>query len=145
MKTISYSDLLEAAFDDETILSAGLDDLKRYLLACTEMRESDILNPRHKEGLPKRTEFIKQLIALKQSDRSHLHLVRRSNWSFAISLITLILLGVKTFFMDSGYRGQSRVPPAPEERQLSTESEQPMIEQKVKEDQVQPARSANDE
>jgi hypothetical protein len=66
--TIKNNDLLNAAFNDEAILLADLPQLKRYLLACTEMRETDILNPRVKEGLPKRTEFIKQLIQLKQAE-----------------------------------------------------------------------------
>ena len=57
--TVKHNDLLNAAFNDERLLSAELPELKRYLLACTEMRETDILNPRVKEGLPKRTEFIR--------------------------------------------------------------------------------------
>ena len=53
--TIRNNDLLNAAFNDETILSADLPQLKRYLLACTETRETDILNPRVKDGLPRRS------------------------------------------------------------------------------------------
>jgi hypothetical protein len=96
--TARNNDLLNSAFDDETILSASIHDLKRYLLACAEMREVDILNPRVKEGLPKREEFIKRLIAIHQKEMSHVSLEVRSNWSIGISLVTLITLIVKTCF-----------------------------------------------
>jgi hypothetical protein len=96
--TIRNNDLLNAAFRDDTILSADLPQLKRYLLACTEMRDTDILNPRVKEGLPKRTEFIKQLIQLKQAETTQRDLVKKTNWSIGISLVTLVLLIVKTLF-----------------------------------------------
>jgi hypothetical protein len=79
--TIRNNDLLNAAFNDEKILSEDLPQLKRYLLACTEIRETDILNPRVKESLPKRTEFIKQLIQLKQAEVTHCDLAIKSNWS----------------------------------------------------------------
>jgi hypothetical protein len=96
--TIRNNDLLNAAFNDEAILSADLPQLKRYLLACTEMRETDILNPRVKEGLPKRTEFIKQLIQLKQAEVTRRELNTKTNCSICISLGTLVLLIVKTLF-----------------------------------------------
>ena len=96
--TIRNNDLLNAAFNDEAILLADLPQLKRYLLACTEMRETDILNPRVKEGLPKRTEFIKQLIQLKQAEVTQRQLNTKTNWSIAISLGTLVLLIVKTIY-----------------------------------------------
>ncbi len=96
--TIKNNDLLNAAFDDGTILSASPHDLKRYLLACAEMREVDILNPRVKEGLPKREAFIKQLIAMHQTEVSHRSLEIRSNWSIGISLVTLMALIIKTCF-----------------------------------------------
>lgn len=96
--TAKNNDLLNAAFDDGTILSARIHDLKRYLLACAEMRESDILNPRVKEGIPKREAFIKQLIAMHQTEVSHRSLKVRSNWSIGISFVTLIALIVKTCF-----------------------------------------------
>jgi|SRR5882724_9929007 len=96
--TIRNNDLLNAAFNDETILSADLLQLKRYLLACTEMRETDILNPRVREGLPKRTEFIKQLIQLKQAEVTQRELNTKTNWSIGISLGTLVLLIVKMLF-----------------------------------------------
>jgi hypothetical protein len=89
---------LNAAFDDGTILSASIHDLKRYLLACAEMREADILNQRVKEGIPKREAFIKQLIAMQQTEVSHRSLEVRSNWTIGISLVTLIALIVKTCF-----------------------------------------------
>ena len=97
-KTIKNNDLLNAAFNDETILAAKLPELKRYLLACTEMRETDILNPRVKEGLPKRTEFIKQLIELKQAEITRRDIAVKTNWSLGISVGTFILLLVKTLF-----------------------------------------------
>jgi len=59
-----HSDTLNDAFDDEKVLAADLKTLKRYLLACAELRESETLNPRVKEGIPKRTEFIRELISL---------------------------------------------------------------------------------
>jgi len=96
--TIRNNDLLNAAFNDETILSADLLQLKRYLLACAEMRETDILNPRVREGLPKRTEFIKQLIQLKQAEVTQRELNTKTNWSIGISLGTLVLLIVKMLF-----------------------------------------------
>ncbi len=96
--TVKHNDLLNAAFDDERVLRADLTELKRYLLACTEMRETDILNGRVKEGLPKRTEFIKQLIQLKQSEVTHRDLMVRGNWSIGISVGTFILLIIKTVF-----------------------------------------------
>ncbi len=96
--TIRNSDLLNAAFSDERLLSADLPQLKRYLLACTEMRDTDILNPRVKEGLPKRTEFIKQLIQLKQTEVNQRQLDVKANWSIGISLGTLVLLVLKTVF-----------------------------------------------
>lgn len=96
--TPSNNALLNRAFDDETIISSDLDTLKRLLLACTEMREEDITNPRVKEGLPKRTEFIKQLIALKQSEISQSSLVTRSNWTIGISVGTFLILAIKTGF-----------------------------------------------
>jgi len=95
---IRNNDLLNAAFNDEKILSADLPQLKRYLLACTEMRESDIVNPRVKEGLPKRAEFIKQLIQLKHAEVTHRELAVKGNWSIGISLGTLALLIIKTLF-----------------------------------------------
>jgi hypothetical protein len=96
--TAKNNDLLNAAFDDGTILSASIHDLKRYLLACAEMREADILNQRVKEGIPKREAFIKQLIAMQQTEVSHRSLEVRSNWTIGISLVTLIALIVKTCF-----------------------------------------------
>jgi hypothetical protein len=92
------NDLLNAAFSDERLLSADLAQLKRYLLACTEMRDTDILNPRVKEGLPKRTEFIKQLIQLKQMEITQRELAVKANWSIGISLGTFLLLVIKTLF-----------------------------------------------
>ena len=62
------------------------------------MSETDILNPRVKEGLPKCTEFIKQLIQLKQAEVTRRELNTKTNWSIAISLGTLVLLIVKTLF-----------------------------------------------
>ena len=94
--TVKHNDLLNAAFDDERVLGADIPKLKRYLLACTEMRETDILNPRVKEGLPKRTEFIKQLIQLRQAEVSHRDLVVRGNWSIGISAGTFVVLIIKT-------------------------------------------------
>jgi hypothetical protein len=94
--TVKNNDLLNAVFNDERVLSATLPELNRYLLACTEMREADILNARVKEGLPKRTEFIKHLIQLRQTEASHRDLVIRGNWSIGISLVTLALLAIKT-------------------------------------------------
>jgi hypothetical protein len=96
--TAKNNDLLNAAFDDGTILSASIHDLKRYLLACAEMREADILNQRVKEGIPKREAFIKQLIAMQQTEVSHRSLEVRGNWTIGISLVTLIALIVKTCF-----------------------------------------------
>jgi hypothetical protein len=96
--TIRNNDLLNAAFSDERLLSADLAQLKRYLLACTEMRDTDILNPRVKEGLPKRTEFIKQLIQLKQMEITQRELAVKANWSIGISLGTFLLLVIKTLF-----------------------------------------------
>ncbi len=96
--TIRNNDLLNAAFSDERLLVADLPQLKRYLLACTEMRDTDILNPRVKEGLPKRTEFIKQLIQLKQSEATQRELALKANWSIGISLGTFLLLVIKTLF-----------------------------------------------
>jgi hypothetical protein len=96
--TIRNNDLLNTAFDDETILSASIHDLKRHLLACTEMIEVDILNQRVKEGLPKREAFIRQLIAMRQAEDSHRSLEIRSKWSIGISLVTLLALIVKTCF-----------------------------------------------
>ena len=96
--TVKHNDLLNAAFDDERVLRADLPELKRYLLACAEMRETDILNPRVKEGLPKRTEFIKQLIQLKQYEVSHRDLVVRGNWTLGVSIGTLVMLVVKTLY-----------------------------------------------
>src|SRR4051794_34003141 len=96
--TIRNNDLLNAAFNDDKILSADLSQLKRYLLACTEMRETDILNPRVKEGLPKRTEFIKQLIQLKQAEVAQRRLATKTNWSIGISVGTFVLLVIKTLY-----------------------------------------------
>jgi hypothetical protein len=96
--TIRNNDLLNAAFSDERLLSADLAQLKRYSLACTEMRDTDILNPRVKEGLPKRTEFIKQLIQLKQMEITQRELTVKANWSIGISLGTFLLLVIKTLF-----------------------------------------------
>ena len=96
--TVRNNDLLNAAFSDDKILSADLTQLKRYLLACTESRDTDILNPRVKEGLVKRTEFIKQLIQLKQAEVTHRDLEVKSNWSIGISLGTLVILIIKTLF-----------------------------------------------
>ena len=87
--TIRNNDLLNAAFSDEKIIAADLPQLKRYLLACAEMRDVDILNPRVKEGLPKRTEFIKKLIELKQAEIAQHHLAVKANWSIGISAVTL--------------------------------------------------------
>ena len=77
---------------------ASIHDLNRYLLACTEIREVDILNQRVKEGLPKREAFIRHLISIRQSEISHRSLVIRSNWTIAISLFTLLALIVRTCF-----------------------------------------------
>mgnify|MGYP003659172242 FL=1 len=125
--TAKNNDLLNAAFDDWTILSASIHDLKRYLLACAEMRESDILNQRVKEGLPKREAFIKQLIAMHQTEVSHRSLEVRSNWSIGISLVTLIALIVKTCFdliapssaglLPQSSAGRSQEPPPPTQAQ----------------------------
>ena len=96
--TAKHNDLLNAAIDDERVLRAELPELKRYFLACTEMRDADILNARVKEGLPKRTEFIKQLIQLKEREITHQDLVVRGNWTLGVSIGTFIMLAIKTLF-----------------------------------------------
>ncbi len=106
------NDLLNAAFDDETILSASTHDLKRYLLACTEMREVDILNQRVKEGLPKREAFIRQLISMQQAEISHRSLKNQSNWTIAISVATLLVLIVTTYF-DHASSSSGPIPKSP--------------------------------
>ena len=94
--TVKNNDLLNAVFDDERVLTAKIPDLKRYLLACAEMRETDITNPRVKEGLPKRTELIKLLIQLRQTEASQHDLVVRGNWTIILSGCTFVLLLIKT-------------------------------------------------
>jgi hypothetical protein len=69
--TIKEADLLNTAFNEKKLLSANEQELKLYLMACVEMRESDIKNPRVKEGLPKRTEFIRELISIEATRREH--------------------------------------------------------------------------
>ena len=96
--TVKHNDLLNAAFDDERVLRADLPELKRYRLACAEMRETDILNPRVKEGLPKRTAFIDMLIQMKEREITHSALMRRANWTLGVSIGTLVMLLVKTLY-----------------------------------------------
>lgn len=90
------NDTLNKVFDDGIVLHADLPELKRLLLACTEMREADILNTRVKEGLPKRTDFIKLLIQLKEREITHGDLMRRSSWTLVVAIATFIVLAIKT-------------------------------------------------
>jgi len=71
--TIKNNDLLNKVFDDHSLLSADISELKRYLLACAEIRETDVLNPRVKEGLPKRKEFIRELITIRLQEKEGFH------------------------------------------------------------------------
>jgi len=89
--TYVHNDTLNDAFSDEKVIAADLKTLKRYLLACTEMRETDILNPRVKEGLPKRTEFIREMISLEIKARE----MRLT----AISVISAALFAAGAFIL----------------------------------------------
>lgn len=89
--TYVHNDTLNDAFSDEKVIAADLKTLKRYLLACTEMRETDISNPRVKEGLPKRTEFIRELISLEIKARE----MRLT----AISVISAALFAAGAFIL----------------------------------------------
>ena len=86
-----HNDTLNAAFSDEKVIAADLKTLKRYLLACTEQRETDTLNPRVKEGLPKRTEFIREMISLEIKARE----MRLTS----ISVISAALFAAGAFFL----------------------------------------------
>jgi hypothetical protein len=73
-------------------------DLKLYRLACSEMRETDILNPRVKEGLPKRTALLDMLIQMKEREITHGDLMRRASWTLLVSIGTFIFLALKTLY-----------------------------------------------
>ena len=118
--SVKNNDLLNAAFDDETILSSNIHDLKKYLLACTEIREADIINKRVKEGLPKREVFIRQLIEMQQAEATHRSSKIRSNWSIGISLVTLLALVIKTCFDLSNPSGSGVLPKSSTETSHST-------------------------
>ena len=95
----TYNDLLNAAFNDEKVLSADLRTLKRYLLACTELREVDILNPKVIEGIPKRKEFIREMISLELRARE-LRLTTLSIVSGALFALGALILCIKQEFRD---------------------------------------------
>ncbi len=128
------NDLLNAAFDDETILSASIHDLKRYLLACTEMREVDILNERVKEGIPKREALIRHFISMHQAEVSHRSLKIRSTWTIVISFATLLILILTTYFdhapSSSGPIPQSQVPQFFENKSRNIEKKDESLIQK---------------
>ena len=93
-KTISENDLLKTAFNDEKVLSADLRTLKRYLLSCTEIRECDVINPRVIEGLPKRKEFIREMISLKIK-ASEMRLAYITMFSAAIFSLGALLIAIR--------------------------------------------------
>ena len=96
--TPKHNDLLNAAFDDERVLRADIPELYRYLLACTEMRDTDILNDRVREGVPKRTEFIKLRIQSLEREISHRELATRGKWTLWVAVGTFIFLALKTLY-----------------------------------------------
>jgi hypothetical protein len=100
--SIIHGDTLNKAFRDENLISADLPELKRYLLACTEIREVDVLNPRVLEGIPKRKEFIRELISIKIEETKAIHATRSiiiaiifSSLAFGISLTQFIYSATK--------------------------------------------------
>jgi len=102
-----YNDLLNAAFSDEKVLSADLRTLKKYMLACVEMREVDIPNPRVKEGIPKRMEFIREMIALEMRARE-----LRLN---TVSVITAALFALGAFLLSLREAIKDEAPATPTE------------------------------
>lgn len=96
--TIKNNDLLNAVFDDASILNANKEQLRQYLLACTEMRPSDISNPRVLEGLPLRTALIQHLLAAQQHEATHRALLIRQNWTLIIAGMTLMVVVIKAIF-----------------------------------------------
>lgn len=87
--TIKCNDALNKAFDDGLLLTADIGTLKKYLLYATEMRETDIINPRVKEGLPKRKALIEYLIELKLKESQARHSTRQIYFLMAVGALTL--------------------------------------------------------
>lgn len=96
--TLKNNDLLNAAFNEERVLSADLPELKRYFMACAEMRDADILSPRVREGVPKRAEFIRFLIQSKEREISHAELATRGKWTLWVSLGTLVVVVIRAIY-----------------------------------------------
>lgn len=88
------NDRLNAAFDTGDVLKADIPTLVSLLKDESEV--VDILNPKVKERNPKRAQFIRELIDIRQKERNLRHEGRKSTWTISLSALTLILLALKT-------------------------------------------------
>ena len=103
------NDRLQTAFDTNSVLTADIPTLISLLKDESEV--IDVLNPRVKERNPKRAQFIRELIDIRQKERALSHEGRKSGWTIAISIATLVLLAAKTGYdISEGIKNKSPEP-----------------------------------
>ena len=92
--SLSSNDRLNRAFEDGDVLNADIPALVSLLKDESEVVE--VVNPRVKERNPKRALFIRDLIAIRQKEKTLRQEGIKSTWTIIISAVTLILLVFKT-------------------------------------------------
>jgi hypothetical protein len=87
------NDRLQSAIDTNSVLTADIPTLISLLKDESEV--VSVLNPKVKERNPKRAQFIRELIDIRQKERTLKHEGIKSSWTIGISAATFLLLAIK--------------------------------------------------